>query len=85
MHHVHHSVTIPEQNKNFGTVFSFCDGLFGTYLAGHASAQVRYGLLELANGSELNAARLPLLPFRRQRKEARSRRAIPQSKFRIHR
>jgi len=65
MHRVHHSVAIPEQNKNFGTVFSFWDRLFGTYLFEHASPQVRYGLVELANGSELNAARLLLLPFRR--------------------
>lgn len=67
MHRVHHSEAIPEQNMNFGTIFSVWDRLFGTYLAGHPadSAQARSGLTELANGSELNAARLLFVPFRR--------------------
>jgi sterol desaturase/sphingolipid hydroxylase (fatty acid hydroxylase superfamily) len=65
MHRVHHSEAIPEQNTNFGTVFSLWDRVFGTYLAGPASTQGRYGLAEMANGSEENAARLLFLPFRR--------------------
>jgi len=69
MHRVHHSEVVAEQNTNFGTIFSFWDRLFGTYLPGHASAQMRCGLLELADGSDVNAARLLLLPFRRASKE----------------
>jgi sterol desaturase/sphingolipid hydroxylase (fatty acid hydroxylase superfamily) len=69
MHRVHHSEAIPEQNANFGTVFSIWDRLFRTYLAGHASEQTRCGLVELARGSELNATRLLFLPFRRSSKQ----------------
>ena len=72
MHRVHHSEAIPEQNANFGTVFSLWDRLFGTYLAGHASAQTRCGLVEIVNGSELNASRLLFLPFRRASRETSS-------------
>jgi sterol desaturase/sphingolipid hydroxylase (fatty acid hydroxylase superfamily) len=72
MHRVHHSEAIPEQNTNFGTVFSLWDRLFGTYFAGGhhvSSAQTRCGLVGLTNGSELNAARLLFLPFRRSSKQ----------------
>lgn len=31
MHRIHHSVLIPEQNRNFGTIFTWWDRLFGTY------------------------------------------------------
>jgi sterol desaturase/sphingolipid hydroxylase (fatty acid hydroxylase superfamily) len=70
MHRVHHSEDVPEQNTNFGTVFSLWDRLFGTYHPGHTTAQARYGLVELANGSELNAARLLFLPFQRASKRS---------------
>jgi len=69
MHRIHHSEVLAEQNTNFGTIFSLWDRLFGTYLAAHASPQPRCGLVEVANGSDLNAARLLLLPFRRASKE----------------
>jgi len=65
MHRFHHSEAVAEQNANFGTVFSFWDRMFGTFLEGNAAAPARCGLAELANGSELNAARLMLLPFQR--------------------
>jgi sterol desaturase/sphingolipid hydroxylase (fatty acid hydroxylase superfamily) len=70
MHRVHHSDVIIEQNTNFGTIFSCWDRLFGTYSAGHTSesGHVRFGLAELGNGSELNAARLIFFPFRRASK-----------------
>ncbi len=31
MHRIHHSVLVEEQNRNFGTVLSWWDRLFGTY------------------------------------------------------
>lgn len=65
MHRFHHSDAVAEQNANFGTVFSFWDRMFGTYRAGHPAGSVRYGLADLTDGSETNAARLLLLPFRR--------------------
>ena len=78
MHRVHHSEAIPEQNANFGTVFSWWDRLFGTYRAGHDAvpADVRSGLTELANGSELHAGQLLVLPFRRS-SNARSTQSAP--------
>lgn len=66
VHRVHHSELVPEQNGNFGTIFSFWDRLFGTYLAepSMGAEQVRCGLKELANGSALSPARLLILPFK---------------------
>jgi sterol desaturase/sphingolipid hydroxylase (fatty acid hydroxylase superfamily) len=64
MHRVHHSVSIPLQNKNFGTIFSWWDRIFGTYAVDPEPASARFGLEELQNGSELNAGQLLALPFR---------------------
>ncbi len=70
MHRLHHSENVPEQNTNFGTIFSIWDRLFGTYNGelGAEAEQVRYGLAEIGNGSKLHAGGLLLLPFRRQSK-----------------
>ncbi len=66
MHRVHHSQRMKEQNGNFGTIFSIWDRLFGTYLPSLAAeaGEGRYGLADVADGSNLNAARLLTLPFR---------------------
>jgi sterol desaturase/sphingolipid hydroxylase (fatty acid hydroxylase superfamily) len=66
MHRVHHSERVEEQNGNFGTIFSFWDRLFGTYVPSLAAdeAKARWGLADVADGSNLNAARLLTLPFR---------------------
>lgn len=71
MHHAHHSEAIQKQNTNFGTVFSLWDRLFGTYFGGHLPgvSQERCGLVEMPNGSEVSAARLLFLPFRRAPRE----------------
>ncbi len=69
MHRVHHSEEFADQNTNFGTMFSLWDRLFGTYRGGHPPISARYGLADLAGGSEANFARLLLLPFRRASKE----------------
>jgi sterol desaturase/sphingolipid hydroxylase (fatty acid hydroxylase superfamily) len=69
MHRLHHSENVPQQNTNFGTIFSLWDRVFGTYSGALASdASPRCGLAEISNGSELNAAGLLILPFRRQPK-----------------
>jgi sterol desaturase/sphingolipid hydroxylase (fatty acid hydroxylase superfamily) len=67
LHRIHHSELLPEQNGNFGTIFSLWDRLFGTYLAEPflGAAQVRCGLAELSNGSALSPVGLLLLPFKR--------------------
>jgi sterol desaturase/sphingolipid hydroxylase (fatty acid hydroxylase superfamily) len=66
MHRVHHSQRMKEQNGNFGTIFSIWDRLFGTYLPSLAAeaGEARWGLADVADGSNLNAARLLALPFR---------------------
>jgi sterol desaturase/sphingolipid hydroxylase (fatty acid hydroxylase superfamily) len=69
MHRLHHSEVIPEQNTNFGTLFSIWDRLFGTFLGEQPLEQTRFGLAELPNGSELNVARLLALPFQKPRSE----------------
>jgi sterol desaturase/sphingolipid hydroxylase (fatty acid hydroxylase superfamily) len=65
MHRIHHSELVPEQNKNFGTVFSLWDRLFGTYAVPSNSGQVCCGLVELAGGSGMHLGQLLWLPFRR--------------------
>lgn len=67
MHRVHHSDLVAEQNTNFGTIFSLWDRLFGTYRAkaDRDADHARCGLSEMANGSDLSAAKLLVLPFRR--------------------
>jgi sterol desaturase/sphingolipid hydroxylase (fatty acid hydroxylase superfamily) len=73
LHRVHHSDLVVEQNANFGTIFSLWDRIFGTYRtrlpmdADHA----RCGLTEMANGSDLSAVGLLVLPFRRMPPQTR--------------
>jgi sterol desaturase/sphingolipid hydroxylase (fatty acid hydroxylase superfamily) len=71
MHRTHHSEIIPEQNANFGTVFSFWDRMFGTYCPAHPAdaAPSRYGLVEVQEGSSLSVIGLLVLPFRRAPKQ----------------
>jgi sterol desaturase/sphingolipid hydroxylase (fatty acid hydroxylase superfamily) len=64
MHRVHHSILVPLQNKNFGTIFSWWDRLFGTYAVQESGQEARFGVEEVENGSELNAVQLLALPFR---------------------
>jgi sterol desaturase/sphingolipid hydroxylase (fatty acid hydroxylase superfamily) len=68
MHRVHHSQEIQDQNANFGTVLSLWDRIFGTYRAAYSTPGMpirRWGLTELAHGSEANVAWLLHSPFRR--------------------
>jgi sterol desaturase/sphingolipid hydroxylase (fatty acid hydroxylase superfamily) len=66
-HRVHHSASVPEQNTNFGTIFSVWDRVFGSYSAGSAASPepARCGLAEIPDGSKLSAAGLLLVPLRR--------------------
>lgn len=65
LHHIHHSDQMADQNANFGTVFSWWDWCFRTYLplpaAGHRDIQ--FGLPELDRRG-LSLPRLLALPFR---------------------
>lgn len=71
MHRLHHSENVPEQNTNFGTIFSLWDRLFGTFRGElpEEAEPARYGLAEISDGSNLHALGLLLLPFRRQSKK----------------
>jgi len=66
LHHIHHSDQMAEQNANFGTVFSWWDRCFRTYLplpaAGHQ--QIKFGLQELDQRA-LSVPTLLALPFRK--------------------
>ena len=66
MHRIHHSAEFTEQNANFGTVFSWWDRLFGSYVREPAAGQdhVRVGLEELPDRRSLNVMGMLALPFR---------------------
>jgi sterol desaturase/sphingolipid hydroxylase (fatty acid hydroxylase superfamily) len=70
MHRVHHSEDVTEQNANFSTIFSVWDRVFRTYSYGKDpnADPARCGVVEIADGSKLNAAGLLILPFRRERR-----------------
>ncbi len=61
LHLIHHSVNKEEQNRNFGTIFSFWDRLLLSFLAPTSGSTVRVGLLE--TGGDLSLNGLLLLPF----------------------
>ena len=46
MHIVHHSVQLTEQNRNYGTMLSWWDRLFGTYLRAVPQGRLTLGLEE---------------------------------------
>jgi len=67
VHHIHHSEGLSDLNRNFGTVFSWWDRIFGTYLPAPAAgyANMRMGLQDLAGGQGLNVLQMLALPFRK--------------------
>jgi sterol desaturase/sphingolipid hydroxylase (fatty acid hydroxylase superfamily) len=67
VHHTHHSSAFSDQNTNFGTIFSFWDRLFGTYLPVPAAGygNLRMGLPELEGQRGLNVLGMLALPFRK--------------------
>jgi sterol desaturase/sphingolipid hydroxylase (fatty acid hydroxylase superfamily) len=67
VHHIHHSEDLSDLNRNFGTVFSWWDRIFGTYLPAPAAgyADMRMGLPDLAGRQGLNVLQMLALPFGR--------------------
>ncbi len=67
VHHIHHSEDLSDLNRNFGTVFSWWDRIFGTYLPAPAAgfANMRMGLPDLAGRQGLNVFQTLALPFRK--------------------
>ena len=50
MHHIHHSTAPEHRNKNFGFIFSFWDGLFGTRYIPVRRENVEFGLSDSTAG-----------------------------------
>jgi sterol desaturase/sphingolipid hydroxylase (fatty acid hydroxylase superfamily) len=67
VHHIHHSEDLADSNRNFGTIFSWWDRLFGTYLPAPAAgyAHMQMGLPDLARRQGLNVLQMLVLPFRK--------------------
>ena len=70
VHHIHHSEDLSDLNRNFGTIFSWWDQIFGTYLPAPAAgyASMRMGLADLAGQQGLNVFQMLILPFHKDRK-----------------
>jgi sterol desaturase/sphingolipid hydroxylase (fatty acid hydroxylase superfamily) len=66
MHRVHHSDDYAEQNTNYGTVFSWWDRIFRTYVQEPAARheQMAMGMRELPGTRSLNVLGMLALPFR---------------------
>lgn len=67
LHLIHHSQDAADTDKNFGTVFSFWDRLFGTFkdMPNAADAPVRLGLSHVARSEAEDFHTLLTGPFRR--------------------
>ncbi|MCF7981471.1 MAG: sterol desaturase family protein [Pseudomonadales bacterium] len=67
MHRIHHSSWRPETNSNYGTLFSFWDRIFGTYMNKPRDGYERMelGLDSFRSPRELWLDQLLLQPFRR--------------------
>jgi sterol desaturase/sphingolipid hydroxylase (fatty acid hydroxylase superfamily) len=67
MHRVHHSITLPEFNRNFGFNLAIWDRIFGTYQAqpkaGHTEMTI--GLKEYQKDRKQSIFWMILLPFKR--------------------
>jgi sterol desaturase/sphingolipid hydroxylase (fatty acid hydroxylase superfamily) len=64
MHRIHHSPEARETNSNFGTVFSFWDRIFGTYVAPDAAREPTYGLRKLTADPWQSVTGMMLTPLR---------------------
>lgn len=62
MHQVHHNREQPDTDRNFSTVLSCWDKLFGSYRSPNESEQITFGLREYP--ASLSLAQLLVLPFR---------------------
>jgi sterol desaturase/sphingolipid hydroxylase (fatty acid hydroxylase superfamily) len=62
MHRVHHHVTRPQTDSNFGNIFSFWDRIFKTYDATPMSS-IQYGLDVVDNSKDQNLGYQLKMPF----------------------
>jgi len=68
MHRIHHSNVKNETDSNYGTIFSFWDRMFRTFLRDVDQDNIVFGLKEFNNPKELMLLQLLALPFRRSGK-----------------
>lgn len=66
MHRVHHSDIRAENNMNFGSLFSWWDRLFGSYMIRGDIGAVRFGLDDLRDERSQSVAGMLTTPFRRR-------------------
>jgi len=69
MHRIHHSNIKNHTDSNYGTIFSFWDRMFGTFLYDVDQDKIVFGLKEFDNPKELMLFKLLALPFRVRRKD----------------
>ena len=65
MHRIHHSNVKNETDSNYGTIFSFWDRIFGTFVKDVDQDKIVFGLKEFNNPKELMLLKLLALPFRK--------------------
>ena len=68
MHRIHHSNVKNETDSNYGTIFSFWDRMFRTFLKDVDQDNIVFGLKEFDNPKELMLLKLLALPFHRSSK-----------------
>jgi sterol desaturase/sphingolipid hydroxylase (fatty acid hydroxylase superfamily) len=66
MHRIHHSVVILERNTNYGTIFSFWDRLFGTFLSAVDQNRIRIGIGAYPKLQNIRFPHLLIMPFTRK-------------------
>jgi len=63
MHRIHHSEVLAHTNSNYGTIFSWWDRLFGTYVFGPDQQALRIGLPEYAHREDVTLGKVLVMPF----------------------
>jgi len=63
MHRIHHSREASHVNSNYGTIFSWWDRLFGTYVFGPDQAGLTIGLPEYPQAEDVTLGRVLAMPF----------------------
>lgn len=70
-HHVHHSKDEKHYDKNFGSVFSFWDWVFGTLYVSKKSEKFDYGLSDDHNNEYSTFWKMYLIPFKKNLRAGR--------------
>ena len=64
MHRIHHSNVKDQTDSNYGTIFSFWDRMFGTFMKDVDQEKIIFGLKDFNNPKELMLMKLLTLPFK---------------------